>query len=67
MVSIELVFSSKRRKSQVQLDSPGANLAGGRVGKVILVVSDALRDDTAARQMGYMEHLVEAGLVRTTA
>jgi predicted AlkP superfamily pyrophosphatase or phosphodiesterase len=32
------------------------------VGKVILVVSDALRDDTAARQMGYMEHLVEAGL-----
>lgn len=30
--------------------------------KVILVVSDALRDDTAARQMGYLEHLVEARL-----
>jgi predicted AlkP superfamily pyrophosphatase or phosphodiesterase len=29
--------------------------------KVILVVSDGLRDDTAARQMGYLEHLVEAG------
>ncbi len=29
---------------------------------VILVVSDALRDDTAAHQMGYLEHLVEAGL-----
>jgi predicted AlkP superfamily pyrophosphatase or phosphodiesterase len=27
--------------------------------KVIMVVSDALRADTAARQMGYMEHLVE--------
>jgi predicted AlkP superfamily pyrophosphatase or phosphodiesterase len=29
------------------------------VGKVVMVVSDALRDDTAARQMGYLEHLVE--------
>jgi predicted AlkP superfamily pyrophosphatase or phosphodiesterase len=28
--------------------------------RVILVVSDALRDDTAAQQMGYLEHLVEA-------
>jgi predicted AlkP superfamily pyrophosphatase or phosphodiesterase len=27
--------------------------------KVILVVSDGLRDDTAACQMGYLEHLVE--------
>lgn len=27
--------------------------------KVILVVVDGLRDDTAARQMGYLEHLVE--------
>ena len=27
--------------------------------KVILVVCDGLRDDTAADQMGYMEHLVE--------
>ncbi len=32
------------------------------MGKVILVVSDALRDDTAADQMGYLEHLVEANL-----
>jgi predicted AlkP superfamily pyrophosphatase or phosphodiesterase len=32
------------------------------MGKVALVVSDALRDDTAARQMGYLEHLVEARL-----
>ena len=30
------------------------------MGKVILVVSDALRDDTAAQQMGYLQHLVEA-------
>jgi len=30
------------------------------VGKVVMVVSDALRDDTAANQMGYLEHLVEA-------
>ncbi len=30
--------------------------------KVILVVSDGLRDDVAARQMGYLEHLVEARL-----
>jgi predicted AlkP superfamily pyrophosphatase or phosphodiesterase len=29
------------------------------MGKVILVVSDALRDDVAAAQMGYLEHLVE--------
>ena len=32
------------------------------MGKVVLVVSDALRDDTAAQQMGYLEHLVEAKL-----
>ena len=31
------------------------------MGRVILVVSDALRDDTAAKQMGYLQHLVEAG------
>jgi predicted AlkP superfamily pyrophosphatase or phosphodiesterase len=31
------------------------------MGKVILVVSDALRDDTARQQMGYLQHLVEAG------
>jgi predicted AlkP superfamily pyrophosphatase or phosphodiesterase len=31
------------------------------MGRVILVVSDALRDDTAAHQMGYLQHLVEAG------
>jgi len=30
------------------------------MAKVILVVSDALRDDTAAAQMGYLQHLVEA-------
>jgi len=30
--------------------------------KVILVLSDGLRDDVAARQMGYLEHLVEAKL-----
>ena len=30
------------------------------MGRVILVVSDALRDDTAAQQMGYLQHLVEA-------
>jgi predicted AlkP superfamily pyrophosphatase or phosphodiesterase len=30
------------------------------MNKVILVVCDALRDDTAAAQMGYLEHLVEA-------
>jgi predicted AlkP superfamily pyrophosphatase or phosphodiesterase len=34
----------------------------GEKMKVILVVSDALRDDTAAQQMGYLEHLVEAKL-----
>ncbi|HKZ55214.1 MAG TPA: alkaline phosphatase family protein [Anaerolineales bacterium] len=32
------------------------------MNKVIMVVSDALRDDTAASQMGYLEHLVEAKL-----
>lgn len=32
------------------------------MAKVILVVSDGLRDDTAAEQMGYLEHLVEAQL-----
>jgi predicted AlkP superfamily pyrophosphatase or phosphodiesterase len=32
------------------------------MGKVVLVVSDALRDDTAAQQMGYLEHLVETEL-----
>jgi predicted AlkP superfamily pyrophosphatase or phosphodiesterase len=32
------------------------------MAQVILVVSDALRDDTAARQMGHLEHLVEARL-----
>ena len=30
------------------------------MSKVILVVCDALRDDTAAQYMGYLEHLVEA-------
>lgn len=30
------------------------------MGRVILIVSDALRDDTAAQQMGYLQHLVEA-------
>ncbi|MFQ5854140.1 MAG: alkaline phosphatase family protein, partial [Anaerolineae bacterium] len=30
--------------------------------KVILIVCDALRDDTARQQMGYLEHLVEAKL-----
>jgi len=30
------------------------------MSKVILVVCDALRDDTAREQMGYLEHLVEA-------
>src|SRR3972149_4577294 len=34
---------------------------GSRMGNVIMVVSDALRDDTAAQQMGYLQHLVEAG------
>lgn len=29
------------------------------MSKVILVLSDALRDDVAARQMGFLEHLVE--------
>jgi predicted AlkP superfamily pyrophosphatase or phosphodiesterase len=29
------------------------------LGRVILIVSDALRDDTAAQQMGYLPHLVE--------
>jgi predicted AlkP superfamily pyrophosphatase or phosphodiesterase len=32
------------------------------VSKVILIVCDALRNDTAAQQMGYLEHLVEAKL-----
>ncbi len=31
------------------------------MGKVVMVVSDALRDDTARQQMGYLQHLVEAG------
>lgn len=31
------------------------------MSKVILIVCDALRDDTAAQQMGYLEHLVEFG------
>ncbi|HLE05299.1 MAG TPA: alkaline phosphatase family protein, partial [Anaerolineales bacterium] len=30
------------------------------MNKTIMVVSDALRNDTAASQMGYLEHLVEA-------
>ena len=30
--------------------------------KVVMVLSDGLRDDTAAEQMGYLEHLVEANL-----
>jgi predicted AlkP superfamily pyrophosphatase or phosphodiesterase len=30
------------------------------MAKVILIVSDGLRDDTAADQMGYLEHLVES-------
>jgi predicted AlkP superfamily pyrophosphatase or phosphodiesterase len=30
------------------------------MGKVVLVVSDGLRDDTAAQAMGYLEHLVES-------
>lgn len=30
------------------------------MGKVVMVVSDALRDDTARAQMGYLQHLVEA-------
>jgi predicted AlkP superfamily pyrophosphatase or phosphodiesterase len=41
----------------------GAELATGRedgVSKVVLVLSDALRDDVAAQRMGYLEHLVEA-------
>ncbi len=29
------------------------------MGQVILVVADALRDDTAAEYLGYLEHLVE--------
>jgi hypothetical protein len=29
------------------------------MSKVVLVVSDGLRDDVAAEQMGYLEHLVE--------
>ncbi len=29
------------------------------MSKVVLVLSDGLRDDTAAEQMGYLEHLVE--------
>ncbi len=66
MMSIKVVFSSKRRKSQVQEVRRAQTRQGGRVGKVILVVSDMLRDDTAARQMGYMPHLAEAGLTRTT-
>jgi predicted AlkP superfamily pyrophosphatase or phosphodiesterase len=31
------------------------------MGKVVLVVSDGLRDDTARERMGYLEHLVDAG------
>jgi len=31
------------------------------MGKVVMVVCDALRDDTARAQMGYLQHLVEAG------
>ena len=31
------------------------------MSKVIMVVSDGLRNDTAADQMGYLEHLVESG------
>lgn len=31
------------------------------MGKVILVLSDALRDDVAKAHMGYLEHLVEVG------
>ena len=30
------------------------------MNKVILIVSDALRDDTAEKQMGYLQSLVEA-------
>jgi predicted AlkP superfamily pyrophosphatase or phosphodiesterase len=30
------------------------------MGRVIMIVSDALRDDTARNQMGYLQHLVEA-------
>jgi predicted AlkP superfamily pyrophosphatase or phosphodiesterase len=30
------------------------------MGKVILIVIDALRYDTALQCMGYMEHLVES-------
>jgi predicted AlkP superfamily pyrophosphatase or phosphodiesterase len=29
--------------------------------KVVLVLSDALRDDTAAERMGFLEHLIETG------
>ena len=32
------------------------------MGKVILILCDGLRDDTAAWQMGYLEHLVETRL-----
>ena len=32
------------------------------MSKVILILSDGLRNDTAADQMGYLEHLVEASL-----
>jgi predicted AlkP superfamily pyrophosphatase or phosphodiesterase len=32
------------------------------MSKVILVLCDALRNDTAGQQMGYLEHLVEARL-----
>ncbi|MBN4059409.1 alkaline phosphatase family protein [Dehalococcoides mccartyi] len=31
------------------------------MGKTILIICDGLRNDTAARQMGFMEHLVETG------
>lgn len=31
------------------------------MGRVVMVISDALRDDTARQQMGYLQHLVEAG------
>ena len=29
------------------------------MGKLVMIVSDELRDDTAAEQMGHLEHLVE--------
>src|SRR3972149_5658639 len=39
------------------LDAPAS--FEGDMNKMIMVVSDALRDGTAASQMGYLEHLVE--------